>query len=60
MKHQCSRCDEFHGEGELLDEQFLCNGCLSSILADIAIDAERDRIRWQEEQDASRAHKENS
>ncbi len=42
VMHKCSRCEENHGEGEFLDEQFLCNGCLAVLLVDAQIDADRE------------------
>jgi len=37
----CDRCETPQGNGELIDEQFLCNGCLAVLLVDAQMDDER-------------------
>ncbi len=38
----CDRCETPQRQGELIDEQFLCNGCLDVLLVDAQIEAEAD------------------
>lgn len=51
-KHICSRCGEPRGEGEILDEQFLCNSCLHVLMVDSQnehlLDDESDPILYGE------------